>query len=52
VLENGTGATGKILLDTYTPAAGDAIDLEDLQFDTGLCIVCGGTSIAATFVYK
>ena len=52
VLENGTGATGKILLDTYTPTAGDAIDLEDLQFDTGLCIVCGGTSISATVIFK
>jgi hypothetical protein len=51
-LENGTGATGKILLDTYTPTAGDEIDFGDLQFDAGLCVVVGGTSIAATFVYK
>lgn len=51
-LASGTGAVGKVLLSTYTPAAGSAIDLENLEFENGLFVTVGGTSISSTFIYK
>lgn len=52
VMASGTGATGKIILDTYTPAAGANIDLGNIEFENGLFVTVGGTSISATFTYK
>ena len=52
VMASGTGATGKVLLSTYTPSAGSHIDLNNLEFENGLFVTVGGTSIASTFSYK
>ena len=52
VMASGTGATGKIILDTYTPAAASNIQLGNIEFENGLFVTVGGTSISATFTYK
>lgn len=51
-LASGTGVTGKLLLNTTTPAAGGTILIPDLEFENGLYITVGGTSISATVTYK
>lgn len=51
-LVNGSGPTGRIILDTYTPAAGDTIDLNNIEFENGLYVTVGGTSISSTFSFK
>lgn len=50
-LENGSGAIGKLLLSTYTPAAGDIVDI-DISYSYGLYIIVGGTSIATVINYE
>lgn len=52
VMASGTGAVGKVIMSTYTPAAASNIDLRDIEFENGLYVTVGGTSIAATVVYK
>lgn len=52
VMASGAGAEGKILLNTYTPAATHNPDLFNLEFERGLYVTVGGTSIAATIIYK
>lgn len=51
-MASGTGAVGKKILDTYTPAAGSHIDLNNIEFEYGLFATVGGTSISATISYK
>ncbi len=51
-LASGAGATSKILLNTYTPAAASYIDLNNIEFERGLYVTVGGTSISATISYK
>lgn len=51
-LASGTGTTGKLLLDTFTPAAGSSTNLYNLEFNNGLYITVGGTSISASVFYK
>lgn len=52
VMSGGAGATGKKILDTYTPSAGATISLGNIEFENGLYVTVGGTSISATFSYK
>ncbi len=47
VLAGGTGATGRVITGTITPAIGSH-DLFKLEFTTGLFVTVGGTSINAT----
>lgn len=49
---SGTGATGKVILETYTPAAGSVALISNVELDYGLTVVVGGTSISSTFVFK
>lgn len=51
-LASGAGAVGKKILDTYTPSAGSHISLENIEFENGLYVTVGGTSISATISYK
>lgn len=51
-LASGAGATGKKIIDTYTPAAAADIQLENIEFENGLYVTVGGTSISATISYK
>ncbi len=51
-LANGAGATGKKILDTWTPTAGTTVDLNNIEFEYGLYVTVGGTSISATVSYK
>lgn len=52
VMASGAGAEGKVLLSTYTPATTHNADLFNLEFERGLYVTCGGTSIASTVVYR
>jgi len=52
VMASGTGAVGKLIMDTYTPSAGTQIDLNNIEFENGLYIVVGGTSISSVISYK
>lgn len=52
VMASGAGAEGKVLISTYTPATTHNADLFNIEFERGLYVTCGGTSIAATVVYK
>lgn len=51
-LASGSGAIGKKIMDTYTPAAGANIDLGNIEFEYGLFATVGGTSISAVVSYK
>lgn len=51
-LASGTGTTGTVILDTITPAANAVIDLRNCEFERGLYITVGGTSISASVLYK
>lgn len=51
-LASGAGATSKVILNTYTPAAGSQIDFNNIEFERGLYATVGGTSISATISYK
>ncbi len=52
VMASGTGATGKVILNTFTPAAGTHFDMNNTEFERGLYVTVGGTSISATVHYK
>lgn len=52
VMASGAGAEGKVLLSTYTPAATHNADVFNLEFERGLYVTVGGTSIASTFFYR
>lgn len=51
-MASGTGATGRVILNTFTPAAGTHFDLNNTEFENGLYVTVGGTSISATVHYK
>lgn len=51
-LASGTGSTGRLIMDTYTPAAASNIDLQNIEFEYGLYITVGGTSISCVVSYK
>lgn len=50
-LENGSGAIGRLLIPTYTPAAGAIVDI-DISYSYGIYIAIGGTSIATVINYE
>lgn len=52
VMASGAGAEGKVLLSTYTPATTHNADVFNLEFERGLYVTVGGTSIAATIIYR
>lgn len=52
VMAGGTGADATLLLDTYTPATTHNADLFNLEFERGLFVTVGGTSISSTFIYR
>ena len=52
VLASGTGATGKIILDTFTPSVLNNTNLFNLEFERGLFCIVGGTSISASIIFK
>jgi hypothetical protein len=51
-LASGTGADATVLVDTITPAANANINLFNTEFERGLYITVGGTSISAAVHYK
>lgn len=51
-LASGAGATAKVILPTYTPAAGSQIDFNNIEFERGLYAQVGGTSISCVISYK
>lgn len=52
VMTSGAGAEGKVIISTYTPAATHNPDTFNLEFERGLYVTVGGTSIASTFFYR
>jgi hypothetical protein len=52
VMASGAGADARLLLNTYTPAAGSQITFNNIEFENGLYFTVGGTSISATVSYK
>lgn len=49
---SGAGATGKVILSTYTPTAGLNPQMFNLEYTRGLYVTVGGTSISSTFFYR
>lgn len=52
VMASGAGATGEVILSTYTPATTHNAIVFNKEFTRGLYVTVGGTSIASTFFYK
>lgn len=52
VMGSGAGAEGKVLLSTYTPATTHNADVFNLEFERGLYVTVGGTSISSTVIYR
>lgn len=50
-LWDNTSASGAVILNTVTPAAGPHMFSEPITFQTGLFLTVGGT-INVTFIYK
>ncbi|MCP3684619.1 MAG: hypothetical protein GY861_18285 [bacterium] len=51
-LASGTGSTGTVILETTTPAKDVTLDFGNCEFETGLSIVVGGTSLSLGVYYK
>ena len=51
-LASGTGATGKVMMNTYTfPSGSSSIVIDEMEFTKGLSITIAGTSADLTFLY-
>lgn len=51
-MASGAGATGEVILSTYTPATTANANTFNREFTRGLFVTCGGTSISSTFFYR
>jgi hypothetical protein len=51
-MASGTGATGELIMNTYTPATTANANVFNREFTRGLYVTVGGTSISSTIFYK
>ncbi len=52
VMASGAGATGEIIMNTYTPATTANANVFNTEFTRGLYVTVGGTSISSTIFFK